>query len=99
MEEQATKIYVGNLEYSVTDDDLRTLCGEKGLAPKDVSVIMDRFTGRSKGFGFIQFETPEETGKAIESLDGYELKGRALRVSRAQKKPMRQEREGAGRNF
>ena len=97
MEEQATKIYVGNLEYSVTDDDLRVLCNEKGLAPKDVSVIMDRFTGRSKGFGFIQFETAEQTDKAIENLDGYELKGRALRVSRAQKKQMRQEREGASR--
>jgi len=83
MEEK--KAYIGNLEYSVTEDDLRKVFEEKGIQTKDIKIIKDKFTGRSKGFGFAEFETEDDSDKAIGVLDGQELKGRKLRVSKARK--------------
>lgn len=80
------KAYVGNLEYSVTDADLKQAVTDKGLTAKEVVVIKDKFSGRSRGFGFISFDTEDQLQAAISALDGYDLKGRKLRVSAAREK-------------
>ncbi len=77
------KIYIGNLEYSVKDSTLKALLEEKGIAVKDIKVITDKFTGKSKGFGFAEFDTEEETQKAIDALNGQDVNGRALKVNKA----------------
>jgi cold-inducible RNA-binding protein len=76
------KLYVGNLSYSTTEDDLRQLFGGYGT-PDSVSVISDRGTGRSKGFGFVEFSKDEEAKAAMSALNGKEIDGRALTVSEA----------------
>jgi RNA recognition motif-containing protein len=90
--DEEKKLYVGNLEYGVTDADLKKFIEEKGITVKDVKIIKDKFNDRSKGFGFAEFETEEQAQAAIDVLNGQELNGRALRVSKAQK--MRPRREG-----
>ncbi|NQT28069.1 MAG: RNA-binding protein [Candidatus Omnitrophica bacterium] len=80
---EENKIYVGNLEYSVDDAALKSFIESKGLQTKDVKVISDKYTGRSKGFGFVAFETDQELQKAIEALDGQDLNGRDLKVNKA----------------
>ena len=80
---EENKIYVGNLEYSVDEAVLKSFIEGKGLQTKDVKVISDKYTGRSKGFGFVAFETDEELQKAIEALDGQDLNGRELKVNKA----------------
>ena len=91
------KIYVGNLEYAVDEDVVKTFLEGKGLQAKELKVIKDKYTGRSKGFGFVEFETADELQKAIEALDGQDLNGRALKVNKA--KPPRQDGfdQGGGR--
>lgn len=74
-------IYVGNISYKSTEDDLGNLFAEFGDVTS-VKIIQDKFTGRSKGFGFV--EMSDETGtKAVEALDGFDHLGRNLRVSPA----------------
>ena len=73
-------IYVGNLSYSVTDDSLEELFATYGTV-SSAKVITDRFTGRSKGFGFVEMSSDEETEKAIETLNGSEHDGRTLKVA------------------
>ena len=74
-------IYVGNIAYKSTEDDLGNLFAEFGDVTS-VKIIVDKFTGRSKGFGFV--EMSDETGsKAVEALDGFDHNGRNLRVSHA----------------
>lgn len=85
MLEQKDKLYVGNLEYSITEDDLKTAFEGKGIKTKIVEIIKDKYTGRSKGFGFVSVETEEEAQKAIDSLNGQDLKGRSLRINKAKK--------------
>ena len=89
MLEQKNKIYVGNLEYSVVEDELKKFFEDKGITTKAVEVIKDKYTGRSKGFGFVEVGSEEEVRKAIESLDGQELKGRGLKISKARKPKQR----------
>ena len=89
MLEQKNKIYVGNLEYSVAEDDLKKFFEDKGITTKAVEVIKDKYTGRSKGFGFVEVGSEEEVQKAIESLDSQELKGRSLKISKARKPKQR----------
>ena len=83
------KLYVGNLAWAVTDEDLQTLFSEHGSVAS-ASVITDRETGRSRGFGFVEIEDGAEA--AIEALNGLDFKGRALRVNEAQSK----QRPGGG---
>lgn len=85
MAEDKTKVYVGNLEYSVTEDDLKSFFEEKGITPKEITVIKDKYTGRSKGFGFVEVGSEEEIQKAVETLNDQDLKGRKLKVSKARK--------------
>jgi RNA recognition motif-containing protein len=76
------KLYVGNLPYSMDEGDLRDLFTPYGT-PSSVAVIMDRGTGRSKGFGFVEFENDTEAKAAISALNGRDFNGRALTVSEA----------------
>lgn len=90
----AQKLYVGNLSYNVSSSDLQQLFAEHGTV-RSAEVIMDRATGRSKGFGFVEMESNEEANKAIQSLNGHQQDGRALTVNEA--KP-RESRSGGGRS-
>jgi hypothetical protein len=78
----AKKLYVGNLSYNTTENDLRTLFAEIGPTTA-VTVITDRDTGRSKGFGFVEMETDEAAAEAITKLNGRDLDGRTLTISEA----------------
>jgi len=80
------KIYVGNMNYATTEDSLRELFGQFG-GVESVAVIMDRATGRAKGFGFVEMESDQAAQAAIQKLDGQEFEGRKLRVNEAQEKP------------
>ncbi len=95
MEEQK-KIYIGNLEYGVTESDLQKLFEEKGLSAAEIKLISDKYTGRPKGFGFAEFTTEEAAQQAIDALNDYELNGRKLKVSKAQKMKPRKEGFGGG---
>ena len=83
----STKLYVGNLDYGTNDEALNTLFAQAGTVTSAM-VIMDRYSGRSKGFGFVEMGTEEEAQKAIEMFNGKEQGGRALVVNEARpKKP------------
>ena len=79
----AKKIYVGNLSFDTTDDKLNQLFQSYGQV-NSANVIMDRLTGRSRGFGFVEMENNAEADKAIAELNGKNVDGRALKVSEAQ---------------
>jgi len=81
----AKNIYVGNLSWECTQDDLLALFAEHGKVARAL-VITDRETGRSRGFGFVEMASPTEAQKAIADLDGQEHQGRRLNVSEAREK-------------
>ncbi len=81
--EEERKIYIGNLDYSLTEEELKKSFEEKGLSVKEIKVVRDRFSGKSKGFAFAEFENDEDAQKAIDSLNGQEIKSRKIRVSKA----------------
>ena len=81
-------IYIGNISYQTTEDEVSTLFGEHG-AVDSVHLISDRETGRSKGFGFDEMPNDEEAKKAIEAVDGSEFGGRQLKVNEARPRPPR----------
>lgn len=83
------KLYVGNLGFDVTNSELQDEFATVGTI-ESVAVITERDTGRSRGFAFVEMASDAEAQKAIQELDGREIKGRAIRVSQAQ------EREGGG---
>ena len=76
------KLYVGNLAFGVTDEDLRELFAEAGTC-ESAAVITDRATGQSRGFGFVEMSSNGEAQTAIQQFDGHELKGRAIKVNEA----------------
>jgi RNA recognition motif-containing protein len=80
-----TKLFVGNMPYAMTKEDLNKLFSEVGTVVS-ASVIFDRETRRSRGFGFVEMSTDEETKKAIETLNEAEVAGRKLIVSEAREK-------------
>ena len=86
------KLYVGNLGYDVKDADLSQLFSQHGTVGS-ANVIMDKMTGRSKGFGFVEMSSDQEAQAAIAALNGKDYSGRALTVNEA--KP-REERPGGG---
>ncbi len=92
--EQVSKLYVGNLDYNTTEDELKSHFEQKGITAKAVTLIKDKYTGRAKGFGFVEVESEEVLQKAIEALDGQELNGRKLTVNKA--KPPRERSGGSG---
>ncbi|MBM3129421.1 MAG: RNA-binding protein [Chloroflexi bacterium] len=90
-----SKLYVGNLPYNVTEDDLRGLFAQAGEV-KEVALIMDRATGRSKGFGFVEMMTQAEAEKAIQLLNNHDMGGRPLKVSMARPREERGPGGGGG---
>jgi len=87
------KLYVGNLAFETTSSDLQTLFAQAGTV-ESVSLIEDRETGRSRGFGFVEMQTKEEGAAAVEKFNGTELAGRALKVNEA--KPRENRGNGGG---
>lgn len=88
-----SKLYVGNMSFKTTEDELRSAFGQFGSVT-DVYVAMDKMTGRPRGFAFVTMGTAEEAAQAAEKLNGADLGGRALTVNEARPKE-----EGAGRSF
>jgi RNA recognition motif-containing protein len=89
------KVYVGNLPYSVDDAQMREMCAEFGEI-KDVKVISDYATGRSKGFAFVEFTSEDAANKCVEGLNGREMDGRALNVTIARPQAPRGDRPSFG---
>ena len=87
------KIYVGNLPYSTTDADLQSMFAQAGTV-KSATVIKERDSGRSKGFGFVEMDSQEAMDKAISMFNGKDMQGRALSVNVARP---REERSGGAR--
>lgn len=86
----ATRLFVGNIPYATTEEELRDLFAETGGSVKSVRIITDFDTRRSKGYGFVEMGTAEEAEKAIQALNGHAVGGRSLVVSEARP------REGGG---
>lgn len=76
------KLYVGNLPFQTTDQDLANTFSQHGTVAS-ANVIIDKMTGRSRGFGFVEMENDEEADAAIKALDGQDMGGRALTVNEA----------------
>lgn len=92
----AKNLYVGNLSYSVTEAQLEALFAECGPV-ESAKVITDRYTGRSRGFGFVEMATEEAAKEAIDSLNGKDVDGRQLRVAEAKPRQDRDSRGGRDR--
>jgi cold-inducible RNA-binding protein len=92
-----TKIYVGNLSYETTEDDLRTLFAQAGTVAS-VALIKDRDTGKSKGFAFVEMSNQSEAEKAIQTFNGYSLANRPLKVNLARPREERSFGGGGGYN-
>jgi RNA recognition motif-containing protein len=85
------KLYVGNLSFKATEEDVQGLFAETGVQPDSLTLLRDRFTGQPRGFGFAEIKDDAEAEKVIASLNGREFMGRALVVNEA-----RPQREGGG---
>ena len=82
-----TKIFVGNISFEATEQDLNDLFSADGRQVERVSIVTDRDTGRPRGFAFVEMASASDATAAISALDGHELHGRALRVNEAHDKP------------
>jgi cold-inducible RNA-binding protein len=94
----AKKLYVGGLPYSTTDDQLKDAFSQAGAVSSAI-IIMDKMTGRSKGFGFVEFASDEDATKAIDMWNGKDFGGRNLTVNEArplEERPRRDNRGGGG---
>ena len=91
----STRLYVGNLSYNTTENQLQDLFGEHGPVT-EVDLIMDKFSGRPRGFGFVTMETKEGAQAAIEALNGKNIDGRDLTVNEARPREERAPRSGGG---
>lgn len=88
-----TKLYVGNLPFTATEDSVRTLFSVHGTVEK-ISLISDRDTGRPRGFGFVEMSN-SDASRAMQALNGQEFEGRALKINEAQERP----RSGASSRY
>jgi cold-inducible RNA-binding protein len=91
----STKLFVGNLSFNATQEQLQGLFGTHGKVV-DIEVIKDKFTNRPRGFGFVTMETPEAANAAVQALNGKELEGRALTVNIARPREERAPRADGG---
>ena len=98
MEEQK-KLYIGNLSYDVNESDLKGFIESKGSTPTEGRIISDKYTQKSKGFGFAEFDTEEQAQAALAALHDQEFSGRKLTVNKAKKMQPRKDNFGGGRNF
>lgn len=92
------KLFVGNLPYSADDSALSSLFASVGTV-ESCKVIVDRETGRSKGFAFVEMSSDDEAAKAVTEIDGQDLEGRAIRVTEARPQEPRSGGGGGGRGF
>lgn len=92
----SAKLFVGNLSYQATEEDLRELFQQAGTV-ESVRIITDQFTGRPRGFGFVEMSTKEEAEHAIEQLNGRLFRDRNLVVNEARPQPSRAQGGGRGR--
>ena len=93
----AKKLYVGNLSYGSTDQTLKDLFAQAGTV-ETANIIIDKMSGRSKGFGFVEMSTEEEAQKAIEMFNGKEIDGRNINVNEAKPMEDRPKRNFGGGN-
>ena len=93
---KGTRLYVGNLSYNVTEPELKDVFGENGRNVKEVKVVLDRDTGRPRGFAFVEMTTDAEATQAIETLNGREIQGRPINVSEARERAPRSGGGGGG---
>lgn len=91
-------IYVGNLSYDVTPDDLSEVFAQYGTVKRSI-IPTDRETGRSRGFGFVEMSNEDEEGAAIEALDGADWMGRSMRVNKARPRENNRQRGGFKRDY
>src|SRR5438093_12347238 len=91
----SSKLYVGNLSFDVTEDDLRDMLSQHGPV-NEINVVMDKMTGRARGFAFVTMNTEEGAKAAIQALNGKDWQGRALTVNEARP---REERAGGSRGY
>ena len=91
----STKLFVGNLSFNATQEQLQDLFGAHG-AVVEIDVIKDKFSGRPRGFAFVTMETKEAADAAIQALNGKEIDGRALTVNEARPREERAPRSGGG---
>jgi len=91
-----SKLYVGNLSYTTTEDSLRTAFAANGRTVKEVAIPSDRETGRPRGFAFVTMGSDADAKAAIAALDGKDLDGRSLKVNEAQDRPPRSGGGGGG---
>jgi RNA recognition motif-containing protein len=94
----STKLFVGNLSYDITENDLQDAFAAHGTVV-EANLMMDRATGRPRGFAFVTMSSPEEAQKAIDALNGKELAGRALTVNIARPREERPAGGGGGGGF
>ncbi|MHC4547497.1 MAG: RNA recognition motif domain-containing protein [Planctomycetota bacterium] len=88
-----TKLFVGNLPYTTTEDHLRELFEADGRTVAQITIVTDRDTGRSRGFAFVEMGSPEDAQAAVSALNGSDFDGRSLRVDEAHDRP-----RGGGRD-
>ncbi len=88
----AKKLFVGSLPYSVRDEELKEFFSQVGPVAS-AQVIMDRFSGRSRGFGFVEMENDDDASRAVETLNGKEMDGRPITVNEARPREERPRRE------
>jgi RNA recognition motif-containing protein len=93
-----TKLFVGNLSFNTTENDLQDAFAAHGTVT-EANLMMDRATGRPRGFAFVTMGSPEEAQKAIEAMNGATLDGRNLTVNEARPREDRGGREGHGRRY
>lgn len=91
------KLYVGNLGFDVTDKDLEAVFAQAGVC-ESVAVITDKFSGQSRGFGFVEMSSDAEAQKAIQQFNGQDLKGRSIKVNEARDREERSSGNGGGWN-
>ena len=89
------RLFVGNLTFTASEDDLRSLFGAAGNIV-DVKIVTDRETGRSRGFGFVEMSSAAEASEAISQLNGRDFEGRTIKVNEAEERGSRSPRPGAG---
>lgn len=95
---EETKLFVGNLSWNTTDSTLGAAFSEYGTVI-DSRVVTDRFTGKSRGFGFIEYDAASSAEDALVNMNGVEVDGRSIRVDRANRRPPRQRRPTPNNNY